>query len=566
MLKSNLRGSRSAGDKHSTVRTLGKHFFKKFFANDAMSFEAETQTTVVRALCTVAVPPFFVCCMVLTLGGVQSPWTIASQHYLFVLYSFTLMGCLAVVQWQTVFPDRLDFLILLPLPLSIRTMFLAKLTAVSQFFGMFLGAANLCAMILIPLGSGHHLPRHFLAHAIAVNCAGVAATLAIMTIEGLAICLLPESWFRKTMPVLQTLLVGVLLLMAFCLPYLALQLPGIFTRDLHFALCFPPLWYLALYECIVDGPTATHVVWILAQISVWSLLGLMMLMAILYPAAWAKRKRAALEGTRAKNEALVLGFGDLLHKAILRTPQKRALFHFITQTISRISRYHVYIAVYFGVGLASCFASALAIEMKGQKLHFIASTAGLHAVMPLLLFWIIVGLRGAFLLPADLSARWIFRMVAIDPSTAVSVAKTWVWICSLPVIFAVIGVLALQGWGYRLLSIQLVYGVGSSLLLTEASFLFHGSIPFTRPRLPGRTSLPLTLAVFLFSLPAFLESVLWLEKATEAKPWVIILVIAGTLIVLLSLNRFRQTEIGRFPEDAFADEMDTEIMGLNLDS
>ena len=563
MFKSNSHRD-STGARQVALLTLGRHFFQKFFDNDAVSFEAETQTTVVRSLCTVAVPPFFVCCMVLTLGGVQSPWVIAGQHYLFVLYSFTLMGCLAVVQWQTVFPDRIDFLILLPLPLSIRTMFLAKLAAISQFFGMFLVAANLCAMILIPLGSGHHLFRHFLGHTTAILCAGIAAMLAIMTIEGIAICLLPETWFRKMMPVMQTLLMGGLLLMAFCLPYLALQLPGIFIHDLNFALCFPPLWYLALYECIVGGATATHNAWVLARLSVYSLVGLIVLMTFIYPAAWAKRKRAALEGTRAKNNNRGLGFAALLHKAILRTPQERALFHFITQTISRISRYHVYIAVYLGAGLAICIASAVEIVMKGESFHFVASTSGLHAAIPLLLFWLIIGLRGAFLLPADLSARWIFKMVAVDPSIAVSVAKTWVLMCSLPVILAVIGVLALDGWDYRHLLIQLVFGVVSALLLTEASFLFHASIPFTRPRLPGRTSLPLTLAVFLFSLPAFLESVLWLEGIAEAKPWVIMLVFVGTLIVSLSVHRFRRTETGRLPEDAFADEMETDIMGLNL--
>lgn len=109
-----------------------------------------------------------------------------------------------------------------------------------------------------------------------------------------------------------------------------------------------------------------------------------------------------------------------------------------------------------------------------------------------------------------------------------------------------------------------VFEVISALLLTEASFLFHGNIPFTRPRLPGRTSLSLTLAVFLFSLPAFLESVLWLEMLTESKPWVLTLVVVGTVVALLSLNRFRRTDLGKPADDPFADEIDTEIMGTQL--
>ncbi len=57
-----------------------------------------------------------------------------------------------------------------------------------------------------------------------------------------------------------------------------------------------------------------------------------------------------------------------------------------------------------------------------------------------------------------------------------------------------------------MLAIQALCGVCLSILLTDAFFSLHPSVPFNRPRMPGRTSFPLLLTLYFGILPV---SLLW---------------------------------------------------------
>ena len=46
--------------------------------------------------------------------------------YFFVLYSMVVMGLVMVLNWDALFPDRRDYLILTPLPLPANAIFAGK--------------------------------------------------------------------------------------------------------------------------------------------------------------------------------------------------------------------------------------------------------------------------------------------------------------------------------------------------------------------------------------------------------------------------------------------------------
>ena len=106
----------------SMTRILVGHFFRRFFDNDTVQVDGDTQTTVVRALATVAVPGLMVAFWLQTAYPLKPlkrpPWLIIEDHYWFVLFTFVVMGAVAVFEWEMLFPDRLDFLILSPLPVK----------------------------------------------------------------------------------------------------------------------------------------------------------------------------------------------------------------------------------------------------------------------------------------------------------------------------------------------------------------------------------------------------------------------------------------------------------------
>ena len=123
------------------------------------------------------------------------------DKYMFVAYSMTVAGLVAVVMWDRLFPDRLDHANLAPLPVGIAGMFLAKLVALVLFFTLFVTALNLGSGALFPLqvmGSQRNLAgwgRLVLAHMTANVAGGFFSFFVIFALVGV-LTLLGSGRFR----------------------------------------------------------------------------------------------------------------------------------------------------------------------------------------------------------------------------------------------------------------------------------------------------------------------------------------------------------------------------------
>lgn len=82
------------------------------------------------------------------LAHTVSSWTM--EHFL-VATNMLVVGLFAVLSWESTFPDRRDVLVLGPLPVCARTMFLAKVAAVATALGLTLVALHVLAGIAWPL-------------------------------------------------------------------------------------------------------------------------------------------------------------------------------------------------------------------------------------------------------------------------------------------------------------------------------------------------------------------------------------------------------------------------------
>jgi CubicO group peptidase (beta-lactamase class C family) len=79
---------------------------------------------------------------------VISGWTM--QHFL-IATTMLVVGLFAVLSWESTFPDRRDILVLGPLPVPARSLFLAKVAAVASALGLTIAALHVAAGILWPL-------------------------------------------------------------------------------------------------------------------------------------------------------------------------------------------------------------------------------------------------------------------------------------------------------------------------------------------------------------------------------------------------------------------------------
>jgi hypothetical protein len=525
--------------KTSVTRLLIDHFFRRFFDNDTIQVEGDTTTTVVRALSAVAVPGLmfaFFLQNAYPFPPHQRPlWGSIEDQYFFVLISFVVMGAVTIFEWEMLFPDRLDFLILTPLSIKPRQLLAAKAAALTGFLTLFLAAVNIFGAIVLPAVSKINFFRQVYAHTVATLCAGIFAALFFLALGGILLCVLDAARFRMVSPIVQMLsIMGLVLLMFHYIKYgdsiqAWLANPNM-TRWL------PPLWFLGIYERLLYGVSAPVFAAPFAAYAFRATAIAALVVVLTYPLAWARMRRMAVEGASRPRRQPARWLTRLVH-AIIRRPGERAVFHFITQTIARNNRYQVYLAMYSGTGLALAVACAVGFRVSGTHIQPTLSSDGLRAMMPLLLFWIIAGLRTAFAFPLSLSAGWIFRISGVDLNECAAAARRWVLACALAAMSAILIALRLAHWDERLMLVQAVCGLCLAVLLTDAFFAFMQRVPFNQPRMPGKTNLPLILTLYIGVFPPFIVGVIGLEKLMEKNLLKLLLLIAITAILHIALSR-----------------------------
>ena len=519
-------------------RVLLDHFFRRFFDSDTREIEAETLTTVVRALAATAVPSLMVAFFLQSSYPGRTAWGAIEDQYFFVLFSFVVLGSVTLFEWEMLFPDRWDFLILSPLPIRPLQMLRAKSFALLAFLALFLVSSNLFGILLLPAISKISFYRHLYAHAAAVLLAGTFAALFFLGFSGILLCVLGARRYRSLSPLVQMLSVTTLLLLIVHYAKYSNVLPALLTDQTHPARFLPPLWFLGVYEQLLHGDQAPAFAPEMTRYALRGTLAALALVVLTYPLAWARMRTMAIEGTSQIRPAQSRWSAWLLDR-ILRTPGERGILIFIGQTLARNNHYQVYLALYAGSGLGLALACALSLRTRGATVALALSNEGLHAVLPLLLFWIVAGLRAAFAFPLNLPAGWIFRITTVPVSTCAGAARRWVRLCAGLLLAGVLALLVIERASPRVLFVQLIAGLCLCTLLVDLFFALYRSVPFNQPRLPGRTSLPLVLTLYLGLFPLFVFAVVTLELQWEHNLIKLLSLVLGAAAVHLGVNRLR---------------------------
>jgi hypothetical protein len=240
----------------------------------------------------------------------------------------------------------------------------------------------------------------------------------------------------------------------------------------------------------------------------------------------------------------------LLDATLLRNPLRRAVFHFISQTLLRVPRYRIYLVLYGGVGLSVVVASVLRLSVEHGHVQMEISADGVRAAIAIVAFWTIAGLRMAFVSPGNRQGSWAFRIVHGRPpnlSTATHLlvtAKLWALFCaSVITLCAALFLRALAPPELRTwpaTASLLLLAAGLCLLLSDALFLNVSSVAFTGEPAREQSNLALTLLKYFTFLPV----IVWLPVAFE--PWIeanplhfaaAVVVIAATHFALCAIHQ-----------------------------
>ena len=183
-------------------------------------------------------------------------------------------------------------------------------------------------------------------------------------------------------------------------------------------------------------------------------------------------------------------------------------------------------------------------------------------MMPLLLFWVVAGLRTAFAFPLNLPAGWIFRVTGVNVAECAAAARKWVLSCAVGVMCCIVLALRAAGWDARHLLVQVVCGLCLSVLLTDGFFFLHPSVPFNRPRMPGRTSLPLMLTLYVGVFPPFIFAMVDTELLVEKHLAKLLLLGIATAVIHVASGRLRRAS-EEVEEEMEGYEGEFQLLGLS---
>ena len=489
----------------SQLSHLARHFLERFFNHETASSDGDAKSRLTLIAVAAGLPPFMVAIYLWPVyhpfigwppgqhpAGPPPYWAQVNHHFFFVIYSFVAMGLVTVFEWDLFFPDLLDVFVLGTLPVSARRVFLARLTAIAVFITGFLFDINILAPVALPMATDPpNLLRFVAGDVVAVAASGLFAAASIVALQGVLLSIAGERLFRRISLGVQGLAVTLLVVMMLLFPVLSGVTPGLLQSGNLFVRWFPPFWFLGMYQRILEGPAALPIFSELTWTGAFATLAAAALALTSYPVAYVRRARSLVEGaaSRSMRNPMTAPLRGLLHATVLRPPIRRAVFHFIGQTLLRVPRYRIYLVLYGGVGLSVVAASVLRFSMNAQHLQVGISADGIRVAVGIVAFWVIAGMRAAFVSSGNRQGSWALRIVhgqppnfaaAIEQLTA---AKVWVTICAATVTLSAFGLLRLVAppelLTLRTTTAQLLVAMGMCLLLTDAFFMSVTAIPFT---------------------------------------------------------------------------------------
>lgn len=529
----------------SQLSLLIRHFLERFFNHETLSGDGDGKARVIQMMCAAGLPGMMVAIYLWpvyhplpgwppghTEVGPPPYWVQLNHHFFFVMLSFGAMGLATVFEWDLFFPDRLDVFVLGTLPVAGRKVFLARIAAIATFVAGFLIATNVLPPLILPAATDPPSLGPFVCgHVAATVGSGLFAAVFILALQGVMVSLLGERLFRRISLAMQGLLVTLLIIMLLLFPVLSGVTPALLRAGGPFAHWFPPFWFLGIYQRLLDGPSSLPIFHELARTGCLATLAVTLAAVTAYPLAYLRRVRRLVEGagTRSTRNRMIVPLHGVLHATAVRPPVRRAIFHFIGQTLLRVPRFQIYLVLYGGVGLAALIATILRFRTVGQQVSAEVSANGIRIGIGVVAFWVIAGLQTTFVASGNQRGSWILRAIHGRPAEFESAieqlmaAKVWVWLCGTAVTMTAIAAMRLVApselLAGRATGAQVLVGCGMCLLLTDAFFLNVTAVPFTGDTARQHDNLAFTVLRYFTFFPVVetmsVASVFLVEKGAR---------------------------------------------------
>jgi hypothetical protein len=433
------------------------------------------------------------------------------DEYFFIVLSMVITGAAALWLWDGIFPDRRDYMNLVPLPISTRTIFSANFSAILVLAGLFTLVVNVASLFLFPMAvvgsqdSFWVFFRFAAGHAVTVFLASAFSFFAVFAAAGLLMALLPPTVFRR-ISLFARFLIAIcflaLLASSFTVPHLLTQLS---VTNAHRIALLPPVSFLGLARTLW-GQGGEPFVALMTKASLsavaLAIFGAMVANTLSFRRSFLRLPELA---DVAPLPRLPFSLSPMapLHNAILPKPSQRACYQFVARTLLRSEAHLQVLLGVMAIGLVVAAESLNSVPDLHSALREVSPPTEILAIPYILGYSIIVGIRFAFEIPAQLAANWVFRYsLDADNDDVRPIARRVLLMFCLPCLAPASFVLTLIFWGWTRALLHVSVLIACSMVLVELLLIRFRKLPFTcsPPRFQSYSGLVLVAYLFGFIL------------------------------------------------------------------
>ena len=475
-----------------------------------------------------------------------------------------IVGFVAVLVSNSLFPSAIDCRVLLPLGVPKRILFASKALAVMIFTALFAMAAHVAMIPLVILmwnnrWADRGLVSLLIAHGIASLSASIVTALVIIAISGVLVIFVPRSRLQGASITFRGVCLCALLLsvpLAFRLPTTGARI----ANESRFFYLVPPVWFLGMEQWLLDKGTSYFIR--LAQTAAIAGAASFVVAAGSYLFLYRQLERVIF---RPASSSLRRERGLALRSLRSRAADTAAIEPFVRATLARSALHQgVFIIV------AACGAALVLNSLVSDWQATAASNGRTPQVSTViwasfvLVFTMNVAVRAALVLPTELRANWIFRMTEDEATRAEelnTVVRTLVLLgVVLPVMILLPVQSAVLGWrAIPCTSIALLSG----LVLVELHMTEWRRIPFTCSYEPGRQLVwqAIVMGVAAFVLFTSIGPALAWYSSNHLVVWVALMIVLSAALVYL---RHQRLWVSRRAAFMFEDVVPSEVEPLKL--
>ncbi|HUE42378.1 MAG TPA: hypothetical protein VMP12_02390, partial [Candidatus Sulfotelmatobacter sp.] len=298
------------------------------------------------------------------------------DEYFFIVLSVVVTGIAALWRWDAIFLDRRDYTNLVPLPISLPTIFAANFCAILAFVTFLTIVVNAASLVFFPIavvGSQSYFSvwfRFTAGHAAAVFLASAFSFFAVFAVVGALMSVLPSKAFRRV-SLLVRFVMGIVLLLLIAT---VLTLPELLERfkisQVQILVRLPPVSFLGIASTVWGRGHQP----LIAEATFAALLALAATIIVATIAYAVSFRRAFLRIPETSDSSplpqlrLSLPRMAPIERLLVRNPSQRGCFRFAIATLLR-SEQHLQIVLAF---------SALGLVAAAESLN---TSQGLRAIL-----------------------------------------------------------------------------------------------------------------------------------------------------------------------------------------